>query len=642
MATFLTNPQIYWLTLAGGMLLLPLQALQSAQRPKRAVHQRYEKARAAEADRDFKKAIAHLEAALKKDHSFLPAHLRLIHIYKQLLKEEALIAQLKHMIAAMPQSQQMKPFYLQLAQKLAAQGQYKAAQQYLNSYFQLYTSATPEAHHLSACLQYAEKAMTAAPSLSPTHLPATINAFPQQYFPSLSLDGTHMLFTARHSLNYEADEDLYLSLLDPHTKTWQSPTPLPQHINSPENEGTATLSSDGETLIFTACQRPDALGSCDLYMSHYSQGQWQPAAPMPAPINTPYWESQPALSADGRKLYFASNRPGGEGGRDLWYSTQNSKGFWQLPHNLGPIINTFKDELSPFLHANGASLYFSSNGHVGLGGFDIFLSEEKDGNWQPPRNLGYPLNDHHDQVSFVVSYRGDLAYYAHEEETQVGQKYSYLYQVQLPVSAQISHPVALLQGTVRDAQTQTPLQATLKLFVLGQSQSTYQLQSHPKTGTYTLALPEGKQYLLYAEAPGYLLQSKSLASEQKASQILDIYLDPLQAGSSYTLENIYFALDSYALDSLSITELRELVSFLQENPALGIEIAGHTDDQGSSAYNYQLSLRRAQAVYTFLVQAGISAQRLRYLGYGETQPRFSNTNETQRARNRRIEMRILK
>ena len=643
MATFFANPQIYWLAIVLCLKGTLLSTATLAQAPSITIKRQYKKAQKHIKNRQFGKATKELDAILHKDNSQLTAHLQLLHVYEMLREEEAQIMQLQAMLSAVSHKNQTKlgSYYLQLVKKHLAQGKYTVASTWLQAYFAKIATPLPEAYTLQQKITYAT-AWQATPSLQPTRLSQAINGHATQYFPSLTLDGAQLLFTARSSLAYEADEDLYLSRKDHQTGKWTTAVPLPGDlVNSPKNEGAATLSADGHTLIFTACQRTDGLGSCDLYISQQHQGKWTATQPLDTPINTAYWESQPALSVDGRTLYFSSNRPGGLGARDLWYSIKDSANNWTTPRNMGMPINTVQDEIAPFIHANGYSLYFSSDGHMGMGGFDIFLSElNEDGNWQTPRNLGYPLNNWHDQVSFITNSQGTWGYYTHEEQRQAGQKVAVLYKVQLPQALQVSCKATQLHGSIRAAHNKQPLQAQIKLFVQGQDSTTYQLQSNPHTGQYVLAIPEGKEYVLYASATGYLPKSTVL-TYSTAPQTLYLYLERLLPNNHYTLEHIYFTLNSYALGNSSLTALKIMHAFMVENPKLHIEIAGHTDNSGSYIYNQQLSERRARTIYTYLKQAGIAHHRLQYKGHGELHPQQPNTTTAGRSANRRITFRIL-
>ena len=642
METLPTNSQVHQFALAFffGLLLLCLGSLraQPVENPSKSVLKYYQRARQAERARDFKKAVSYFKKVLRKEPRFLAAHQRLIYIYTMMFNEKELLEALRFMVKSLPRLSAPR---VGLSERLLARGAYTEASLHMQVYFEVEKKPTKEAKHLNACINYALKAMSEQQQIRTMSISGEVNSFATQYFPSLTLDETQLLFTARRSLDYRSDEDLYISYRSAEDSPWGFPEPLPSSINSSGNEGTATLSSDGRMLIFTACQRPDGFGSCDLYISHYNNGSWEAAKVLNSPINTNHWESQPSLSLDGRELYFSSDRPGGKGRKDLWYSAQDSSGNWQKPQNMGPSINTFMDEISPFIHANHSSLYFSSNGHVGLGGFDIFLSEKDQDQWLKARNLGYPLNDWHNQVSLVVNRRGNTAYYTHEEAQSSGLQKGYLYKVILPMSAQMSRRAPLLKGTVRDAISNAPLVASLELFVLGKARSTYQIQSEPTAGSYAIVLPEGEKYLLYAQAKGYLLKSASFSRTLDDVQELHLLLDPLRKGSTQVLEHVYFAHDSYQIDSLSVTELRVMSEFLRENTSLRIEISGHTDNTGTPAYNHQLSERRARAVYQFLIQEGINSRRVQYRGYGETRPQQPNDSEARRAANRRIEFSII-
>ena len=644
MASFATNTQIYRLALAL-YLFLNAGLLFAQQRPSRSVQRHYKKAEEALEARDFDKTIRELKIVLKKDKTYLPAHFKLLYVYKILLKKEDFIAQIQVMLTDVAPRDRHKLYAQQLllAKELFRAGDYEKAQYYLSEYFSDVFKPTEEACQLQGHLSYAIEAQKRPTSASPTRLSGNINAFAAQYFPSLTLDQKQLLFTARRALLYESDENLYISQKNGTTGAWDAPVRLPDSvINSAGNEGAATLSANGRILIFTACHREDGIGNCDLYVSRKYNGTWQMAESLGSPINSAYWESQPSLSWDARTLYFASDRPGGKGKRDIWYSLQDSLQAWSEPKNIGAPINTLADEIAPFIHANDGSLYFSSNGHAGMGGFDLFLSQKRDEkHWKQPQNLGYPLNDFHDQVAIFVVPDGTIGYYTYENRSNMSHPTSDLYKVSLPVHARIKKHIKLLRGTVKDAETGAPLRATLCLRHKKDSQCSYQIQSQVDDGSYLLALTVSTAYALDVQAPGYALQPIFLDKIPAADTVLDVFMQPLPLILPPDLRKVYFVQDSDALDSRSTAVLQEIARLLHAHPRFLMEIAGHADDLGTNAYNQELSLRRAVAAYRFLQVLGIPTTRLSYVGYGEERPDISNQAQKGRKANRCVAFRIL-
>ena len=250
-------------------------------------------------------------------------------------------------------------------------------------------------------IDYSIKETTNARSIDFEKLPAPVNNRPQQYFPSITADNL-LIYTVRENQG-RGDENLFFTKNE--EGGWSQPLELSKKINSERNEGTASISADGNTLVYTACNAPDGVGSCDLYITYREGADWSTPRNLGKAVNTIHWESQPSLSQDGRELYFVSARPNGEGGQDIWKSTKQN-GKWREAVNLGPSINTRFDDCSPYIHPNGINLFFASRGRLGFGGYDLYSTELKnEGKWTEPKNLGYPINNHRNQVGYTVSIR---------------------------------------------------------------------------------------------------------------------------------------------------------------------------------------------------------------------------------------------
>jgi outer membrane protein OmpA-like peptidoglycan-associated protein len=397
-------------------------------------------------------------------------------------------------------------------------------------------------------------------------------------------------------------------------------------------------------MIFTACEGRKGYGSCDLYYTYKNGEQWVIPENLGPNINTQYWESQPSLSADGNVLFFVSNRPGGKGGRDIYMSRRGDDGAWQPAENVGEPINTPGDEVSPFIHANGLNLFFSSNEHPGFGGFDLFYSEWERGAWQEPINLGYPINNGEDQVSLFISASGLTGYYSNERKQGNVYIESKLYQFDVPPEIQVKRAVSYVKGRVVDAQSGKPIPAAVELYDLQTDERSGRVLTDSLTGEYMITLPEGTEYALYVNKDGYLFDSRhfSLDTEEVRNVVLeDILLNRIEKGKSVNLNNLFFDFDAYTLRDKSKTELKKIVTFLQRYPELRIEVEGHTDNVGNSGYNQSLSENRAKAVYAFLVQAGIAEDRIASKGYGMSKPIATNETEAGRQQNRRIAFKIL-
>lgn len=607
----------------------------------------YKKAVDAVAQRQMPQALELFHQAVERDTGYTEAYLKLGQVYEFMRQPEQAFQVYLRAIRQQPDKPGTGLAYQFVSAYQLKKGNYQAAIPYIQQYQKQFPTNSLQWKKVDRLLQTARfgaQAVINPLAVKPQPLSATVQAFPSQYFPVLTADEQTLVYTV---LKPEGDEDLMVATQK--GETWGPPESISAQINTPNNEGTPSLSADGRTLVFTACQGRTGFGSCDLYISRKTGNTWSEPQNIGPAINTPAWESQPALSADGRRLYFVSDRKGGVGRRDIWCSELGDDGEWRKPHNL-KSINTPFDEASPFIHANGLSLFFASEGHMGLGGYDLFVADSTASGWSNPQNLGYPINTADDQAALFVSANGARAYYSQEQSSGDGKQRSKLYVFELPEPLrQKVRPVSYLKGLVADARTKKPLNATLELIDLATNQLVTRVQSDPQTGQYTAVLPTGGEYALYVVGPGYLFKSLSFDFTQKhegEGLTMSVPLEPIKpadggAPAKETLNNIFFETGRYDLADKSRTELDRLVKFLEVNPAVKIEVSGHTDNQGGTANNLELSKKRAQSVVEYLTKAGIGTTRIKSAGYGETRPVAPNTTDENRKLNRRIEWKIL-
>jgi outer membrane protein OmpA-like peptidoglycan-associated protein len=407
------------------------------------------------------------------------------------------------------------------------------------------------------------------------------------------------------------------------------------------NEGAQNISQDGQWLIFTGCNFPNGFGSCDLYISYLDKNGWSTPENLGRTINTEFWESAPSLSPDKRDLYFASNRPGGYGGNDIYVSHYLANGRWSQPENLGPEINTIGDESTPFIHADNQSLYFTSSGHLGYGNNDLFVSrKDSNGKWGRPENLGYPINTIEDEGSMVISADGKTAYYASDRADSRGKLDLYTFQLRDDIK-----PARTLwiKGKVFDIKTRKGLPSAVELTELQTGQVISKVQTD-ETGNYFITLPVGKDYAFNVNRKGYLFFSENFPLSQKqpdSTYNIDIPLQPIEANAMVILKNIFFDVNKYNLKSESQAELDQVVQLMKENSTLKIEISGHTDNIGKPIDNLKLSGNRAKSVVSYLAAKGIDAKRLLFTGNGDTKPIADNKTEEGRAKNRRTELKVV-
>ena len=359
-------------------------------------------------------------------------------------------------------------------------------------------------------------------------------------------------------------------------------------------------------------------------------------------VNSRSWDSQPSLSADGRILFFSSNRRGGYGGNDIWYSVRQNDGSWAEAKNLGNAVNTAKDEISPFMFFNNEILFFASDGHQGFGGMDIFLSRVKGGEFSSPENLGLPINDHLDQVALFITAQKDYAYFTELTSGENGNDRSLLYRFKFPESIYLGENLTVTGGKVFNSKTGEPIDATLSLVSLTNDSTLYQFKADGKTGDFMMLYPEKSISGLYVEKKGFLPKIYNVDRDKlKNVKDLNVELVPVASGEEFVFENIFFDFDKYALKTESMSSLKRLVKFLQENPNVNILITGHTDNVGSPSYNQQLSLQRAKSVQEYLVKEGMHPARVLVEGKGDKEPVVPNNTAENQALNRRITVKVL-
>lgn len=596
----------------------------------------------------YAEALNLLKQAIARDKNFAEAHHRMGVVYMAMKQYPQAISSFEQALRLTADVRRKRETLYSLGEVYLLSGKYQEAKEVLMQFLQSETQNRQRVDQASRWLASATYALEHADesALTVTALSDTINRFATQYFPVLTADQQQLIFTRRLGFGAEHDEDLVVSVKDEKGR-WTIPQSLSQNINSSLNEGTCTISADGRRLIFTSCVGRQSYGSCDLYESIKTGEEWSVPKNLGPLVNSAEWESQPSLSADGRTLYFVSDRKGGLGRRDIWVSELDDNGNWTRARNLGAPINTVADEVSPFIHVNNRTLYFASNGHAGFGGFDIFFSEKTAAGWSVPVNLGKPLNNHEDQFSLYVTPDGLRGYYSHEETTPQGVR-GRIYTFTLPEDKQVKYVSSYVFGTVTDQVTGRPLKARIELFDLNKNERISFVESDSVTGRYLMVLTRGSEYALYVNSEGYLFQSlnfnyahlDSLGSIPEPVE-QNIILEPVRTGTVTILKNIFFDTDSYALKEKSITELQRVIRFLQDNPAVRIEISGHTDNTGLPSYNQKLSENRALAVSNYLISNGIDKSRISSRGYGHTRPVATNDTPEGRQQNRRIEFRVI-
>lgn len=463
--------------------------------------------------------------------------------------------------------------------------------------------------------------------------PLNINSYYDDFGTSLSNHGRILFFTS------ERDGYQKIYVCERTSGGWSEPVELNDFINSGKQNGTIGITPDGQYMIFASYKHYiKGFGRTDLYSAHKSNGIWSDIQNLGEIINSEYWDSQPFLSSDGNTLFFVSDRPGGYGGTDIYMSKWTGRN-WGKPLNLGPTINTEYDEMAPVIASDNKTFTFASNRPGGYGGFDIYVSKFNSGSFNNPQIAVAPINSNADEYFLYPLPNSDYAYFTSNRSRAEGALDLFM-AVPNPYK---SDAVVLVQGAVKDVNTKQPLESKITITDLRTGKKEADFQSDGTTGNYYVVLQPGRTYSLTASKDGYLFYSERFEiplSEKGHEETKDIYLSPIKEGNTRLL--IFFDFDKADLKEESIPELERVIEFLRENPDVKIAIEGHTDDVGSDEYNNSLSLNRANAVKKYIVDAGIDSKRIKTEGYGKRKPLMQGTTDEARSKNRRVEMRILK
>lgn len=602
--------------------------------------------------KDYDKSIKSFKKLLKAQPDFMEGRMRLATIFlniKNLGQAENMIEDVVNQVPDFDPE-----IYYTLAEVKRQLKKYEEAGNNYDKYIKKTNQQSPKvkkAAKMREDMYFIHHARQNPKPFEPQNPGKVINSDMSEYFPWLSIDG-HQLFFTRYVKTPEqfiGQEDIFVAYKD--SLTWSRAEPLAD-INTRINEGAFSLSADGKFLVFTVCDKWDSNGGCDLYSSSFTNGKWSDVANMGKAVNTAAWDAQPTVSADGRTMIFSSNRLGTLGGSDLWITYRDKKNSWTIPQNMGAVINSRGNDESPFLHPDGRTLYFRSDGRTGMGGFDIYYTRFIDSTqtWSEPENLGFPVNTEGDEGALTVSLDGKTAWYATDMDHHTGVKKNNLDIYHFELTDEVrAIPTTFVKGTVRDATTQEPLMATIIVKDLSTEDTLYTWQTDVN-GIFISPVPSGKNYACIVRKPGYTYYSHNIHLENirvlYKPYHLDILLRPVveennEEEKPVVLNNIFFKSGSYQLEPESMTEVLLITQMMEENTNIHIILTGHTDNIGKDEDNQILSEKRAQSLAQAIIREGIDPQRIKTAGAGASQPVSDNQTEEGRQKNRRTEMTIL-
>lgn len=580
------------------------------------------------------------EKAVEEQPSFLNAHIQLAGIYQNYKKDYAKAAHHYDKVKQLDPSL-INAFYNSVICYYLAM-QYDNAERALKEYFafkDLGPKSKVEGDELKKRIDFSRQAIKNPVPFEPQNLGSGVNSDKAEYFPAITADNEFIYFTVNDKDSRYPNEDIFVSRNK--DGNWQQRQPLNNVINTAYQEGAHSISQDGRYLFFASDRPQGNKGRFDIYMAKKVGNDWKNPVNIGAPINSPNWESQPVFTADAKSMLFVRKSKDGYGGSDIYISHIQQDGSFGAPQNLGPTINTAGDEQRPYLHPDGKTLYFSSTGHIGLGGGDVFVSRlGENGEWSTPENLGYPINTPGDEYGIYVSADGQTAYFSSDRAGGFGDMD--LYSFTLPTLAR-PEIVVYLKGVLQDAQNNKPLEGSIKIFDLSNGELYKSLSSDAISGEFLVTLPSNKNYMYEAIAKGYLPYSENFSLQNISTgnnYNLNVSLQKIEVGKEFILKNIFFSSNSFELKPESKTELTQLVDFLEKNPTLKLEIGGHTDNVGTDAANISLSEKRAKSVQDFLIERGVAKERLTFKGYGSAKPIVPNDTIENKAKNRRTAFKV--
>lgn len=600
----------------------------------------YAKAMNLIADGYMLEAIVELNKTIELDNHYIDAILSLAGVYGEKKDYNNAVKYYEQAFAL--DTSYTKIYNLPYAINLCGLGKFTDALNALNTFLSIENltqrslqSALYRKKNCEFAIDYQKKHSNSNYIFEPINLGDSVNTSRSEYYPTLSISDSILVFTRMSNTGENFVKSIIVN------NQFTQAEIVEGSINIQALKGAATVSSDGEYLIFAGDFGERGYGGYDLYISYATPDGWSEPENLGANVNSSYWESAPSISPDSRTLYFSSDRPGGYGNRDLYMCTKLPNGKWGTAINLGPTINTKGNDLYPYIHADNQTLYYTSDGLPGYGNTDLYISRKMGINdWTSPENLGYPINTIEDEGSICISSDASTAYFASDRADSRGGLDLYKFELRDDIKP---YKTLFVKGTVIDAKTQKGLPCNVEL-VDNSTNKVIMKITADEIGKYFIPLPTGKDYTFIVNRKGYLYYSKVFAfSTEKADSTYtkDIALEPIEINTTTTFKNVLFETNSYKLLPVSLIELDKLLQILIDNPTIKLEIKGHTDNVGKAEDNIKLSANRAKAVVDYLISKGVAANRLTYKGFGATNAIADNSTEEGRIKNRRTEFVII-
>jgi len=590
------------------------------------------------------KAIRCFKKAIQENAAFSDAYIALGALYcdqKQYTEAAAVFRQ-----AAQSCPRCSRAFALPLARTLCRAGEYAKADAVLSSWDRpdtLNAGLQKQYEQVRRVAQFGKYAMGRKPGATPENLGPHINTRYDEYFPAIFPDDSTLIFTRRSN---GVEEDFYIAQRDS-CGGWFIARDMGSPPNSPQPDGALMRSADGHYLFFMRGNNRSENGwdggGCDLFFSYIDQDGWSQAVPFGGTINTPGYEGMPSLSCDNKVMYFVSDREGGFGGKDIWQS-RFQDGLWQVPENLGPEINTPYDETAPYIAADNSTLYFTSDGHPGLGGTDIFMSRRLNDTWQRPENMGYPFNTPYDDVSICISPDGRKAYMASDREGGYGAMDLY----EVPLSEELRpEPYTFVYGVSLDSISRVTLTyAQVEWRDAQTGELLYHFQTNRGDGSYMASIPLNRRYDIRVLRAGYGTYETSVGFDSSRivfPDTLNFPLLPLDYSPPLydtMVGRFQFVRNETALTDTQQQQLQVMVAGFLAEPLAEYFVNGYTDDTGPPIINEELSFARARSIAAGLTRMGIAAEKIHIQGWADANPVVSNDTEEHRLQNRRVELTV--